>query len=92
MLLSLDKESNFLLAFSPKIDLELRMSTFPSPYLSPAEVQKIYGLKESSQRTLRGQRKITYTKIAGRVAYKQEWIEAWIDRQTKPAIEEAAHV
>lgn len=68
------------------------MVNFPSPYLSPADVHRIYGLKESSQRTLRSQRKITYTKIAGRVAYKPEWIEAWIDRQVKPAIEEVAHV
>jgi hypothetical protein len=68
------------------------MANFPSPYLSPADVHMIYGLKESSQRQLRSQRKITYTKISGRVAYKPEWIEQWIERQIRPAVEcESSH-
>ena len=49
-------------------------------FISPDVVEADYGLKKITQQNLRSSRKLTYTKIGGRVAYLREWVEEYIKK------------
>ena len=49
-------------------------------FISPDVVEADYGLKKNTQQGLRTKRKITYTKIGGRIVYLREWVEAYIEK------------
>ena len=49
-------------------------------FISPDIVEAEYGLKKTTQQGLRAARKLTYTKIGGRVAYLREWVEEYIKK------------
>lgn len=52
-------------------------------WLTPKEVTEKYPLlTERAQASLRHRRIITYTLCAGRVLYRNEWIEAYLSRNT----------
>jgi len=54
-------------------------------WLSKADVEKEYKLKDTTQAHLRHARKIQYTKAGKEVIYKRRWIEEYLERNTREA-------
>jgi len=58
-------------------------------YLSPKEVEKLYGMSEKWLANLRYQKKwIPYCKVGGKVLYKAEDIEKFIEQHKIKVIDE----
>ncbi len=48
-------------------------------WLNPKEVFEIYGLTEEYQRTMRGQRRIPFTKVGSSVRYNKAKLDEWME-------------
>ncbi len=53
--------------------------------LAKGEIPSLPIMSIQLQNTLRRSKKLTYTKIGKRVAYKKEWIEEYLERNIRKA-------
>lgn len=48
-------------------------------WMRPSDLEALTGLKESTQRKMRSEKRLPYYKIAGKVVYKREEIDRLIE-------------
>jgi hypothetical protein len=70
-------------SFTKGHDLNTPILNTTKQYLSPDDVEELFGISKATQQNLRSLRRVTFTKLAGRVVYLREWWEDYIAANTR---------